>query len=104
MSLRAMALRPKAKNAAQPSTLIDTAMIRLVSGVGFSNGWAELTLKTPPPLMPNCLMASWLAVANRAIFCGAPSRVVASTLAARVWGRPRATSTIDSTMHSGSST
>ncbi len=27
------------------------------SGVGFSNGCAELTLKNPPPLVPNCLMA-----------------------------------------------
>ena len=28
-----------------------------MSGVGFSNGWAELTLKKPPPLVPSCLMA-----------------------------------------------
>ena len=27
------------------------------SGVGFSNGCAELTLKKPPPFVPSCLMA-----------------------------------------------
>ena len=26
--------------------------------LGFSNGWAELALKKPPPLVPSCLMAS----------------------------------------------
>ncbi len=31
---------------------------KLVSGVGFSNGWAALALKKPPPLVPSCLMAS----------------------------------------------
>ena len=30
-----------------------------MSGVGFSNGWAELMLKNPPPLVPSCLMAIW---------------------------------------------
>ena len=29
--------------------------------LGFSNGWAELALKKPPPLVPSCLIASWLA-------------------------------------------
>src|SRR5690242_18550639 len=27
------------------------------SGVAFSNGWAEFTLKKPPPLVPSCLIA-----------------------------------------------
>ena len=31
---------------------------KLLSGVGFSNGCAALTLKKPPPLVPSCLMAS----------------------------------------------
>ena len=31
---------------------------QLVSGVGFSNGWAELALKKPPPLLPSSLMNS----------------------------------------------
>src|SRR5271165_6523802 len=29
--------------------------------LGFSNGWAELALKNPPPLSPINLIASWLA-------------------------------------------
>lgn len=27
------------------------------NGVGFSKGWALLTLKKPPPFAPNCLIA-----------------------------------------------
>ena len=30
---------------------------KLLRGVGFSKGWAELALKKPPPLTPSCLMA-----------------------------------------------
>ena len=77
MSRLAKTLRPKAKKAAQPNTLIEIAVIRFVSGVGFSNGWAELTLKIPPPLIPSCLMANWLAVGNRLMVCCPPSSVVA---------------------------
>ena len=29
-----------------------------VNGFGFSNGWAELALKKPPPLLPISLMTS----------------------------------------------
>ena len=64
MSRPAIAVRPKAKKAAQPMTLIATAVSRLVMAFGFSNGWAPLTLKTPPPLMPSCLIATWLAAGN----------------------------------------
>ena len=53
--------------------------MRSVSGLGFSNGWAELTLKKPPPLVPSSLMISWLATGPRAIVWVAPSSVVAST-------------------------
>ena len=31
---------------------------KLLNGVEFSNGWAELTLKNPPPFVPSCLMAT----------------------------------------------
>jgi len=31
---------------------------KLVHGVGFSNGCAELALKKPPPFVPICLIAS----------------------------------------------
>ena len=30
----------------------------LVNGFGFSNGWDELALKKPPPLLPSSLMTS----------------------------------------------
>ena len=43
--------------------------IRLVKGVGFSKGWAALALKKPPPLVPNCLIASCEATGPRARVC-----------------------------------
>ena len=103
-SFFARTLRPKAKKAAQPRTLIETAVIRFVRGEGFSNGWAELALKIPPPLMPSCLIASWLAAGNREIVCDPPSRPVAVADAARLWTTPRPASTMASTIASGSST
>ena len=36
---------------------IDSSSKKFDSGVGFSNGCAELTLKNPPPLVPSCLIA-----------------------------------------------
>ena len=36
---------------------IDSSSRKFESGVGFSKGWAELTLKKPPPLVPSCLIA-----------------------------------------------
>ena len=36
---------------------MDSSSRKFESGVGFSNGCAELTLKKPPPLVPSCLMA-----------------------------------------------
>ena len=49
---------------------------KLVSGVGFSNGWAELALKKPPPLVPSSLIASWEAIGPREIVCWRPASVV----------------------------
>ena len=43
---------------------------RLVNPVGFSNGWAELTLKKPPPLVPSILIASWEATGPIAMLLG----------------------------------
>ncbi len=83
---------------------MSTISIRLVIALGFSNGWAELTLNRPPPLVPSCLMASWLATGNKEIVCLAPSMVVAEALASRVWGSPRATKTRAMTMEKGSRT
>ena len=31
--------------------------MKFENGVGFSNGWAELALKKPPPFVPSILMA-----------------------------------------------
>ncbi len=39
------------------------------SGVAFSNGWAEFTLKKPPPFVPSCLIAIWEAAGPRASTC-----------------------------------
>ena len=46
-----------------------TISSRLVSGVGFSKGWAEFALKKPPPLVPSCLIASWEATGPIAMSC-----------------------------------
>ena len=41
-----------------PGMMIRPSISRkLVSGVGFSNGWALFWPKNPPPLVPSCLMA-----------------------------------------------
>ncbi len=37
--------------------------------MGFSKGWAELTLKKPPPLVPSCLMATCEAAGPSASVC-----------------------------------
>ena len=37
--------------------------------VGFSNGCAELTPKNPPPFVPNCFIAIWLAAGPCGITC-----------------------------------
>ena len=39
------------------------------SGVGFSNGCAELTLKKPPPFVPSCLIAICDAAGPTAMIC-----------------------------------
>ena len=51
---------------------------KFVNGVGFSNGWAALALKKPPPLVPSCLIASCEATGPSASVCLAPSSVVTS--------------------------
>ena len=45
---------------------------QFVSGVGFSNGWEELALKNPPPLVPSSLIASCDAIGPRSMACAAP--------------------------------
>ena len=60
---------------------------RFEKGVGFSNGWAELALKNPPPLVPSILMASCEAKGPCSITWLAPSRVVAVTGPLKFWMR-----------------
>ena len=48
---------------------IENISMRLVSGVGFSNGCALLALKKPPPFVPNSLMISCEATGPWAMVC-----------------------------------
>ena len=61
---------------------------RFTSGVGFSNGWALLALKNPPPFVPSILMASCDATGPREITCFAPSTVRTSRFGASVCTTP----------------
>ncbi len=49
--------------------MIDHVETKFVNGVAFSNGCAELTLKNPPPLVPSCLIAIWLAAGPPGMSC-----------------------------------
>ena len=40
-----------------------------VQPFGFSNGWAELALKKPPPFVPSCLIASCEATGPPGMAC-----------------------------------
>ena len=61
---------------------------RLVQGLGFSNGCAELALKNPPPLVPRSLMASWEATGPPWTIWSAPVTVVTVRGPARFWMTP----------------
>ena len=45
-------------------------------------------MKNPPPFVPSCLIASWLATGPIASTCFAPSTVVTVTLCAKFWITP----------------
>ncbi len=77
---------------------------KLVHGVGFSNGCAAFALKKPPPFVPSCLIASWLATGPIAIVCFAPSSVVTSRYGLKFWITPCCTNRSARTSESGSST
>ena len=66
--------------------------MKLLNGVEFSNGWAELTLKNPPPFVPSCLMAIWLAAGPPARTWVVPSSVVTSVCPWKFWMTPWLTS------------
>src|SRR5262245_43935966 len=74
-----LTIHPNVHVSAEEMMRIEYTSRKFVHGVGFSNGCAELTLKKPPPLVPSCLMAIWLAAGPIASVCFAPSSVVAVT-------------------------
>ena len=51
-------MRPYTDVSAAGIARISSISMKLESQVGFSNGYAELTLKKPPPLVPSSLMTS----------------------------------------------
>jgi hypothetical protein len=74
-----------------PIEKMRTISRKLVPGVGFSYGCAELALKNPPPLVPSSLMASCDATGPWAIFCVCPSTVVTTRSAWKFCTTPRET-------------
>ena len=56
------AYRPKVYVSANGSSRMANISSQFVSGVGLSNGWAELALRKPPPLLPSSLMNSCEAI------------------------------------------
>ena len=75
--------------------------MKLVSGLGFSSGWAELALKKPPPFEPSCLIASWLATGPPGIVCSCFSSVVTVSDPVKFWITPPAMSATAMTNASG---
>ncbi len=67
--LRSFTILPNISHSPAGMSRMASISRKLEIGVGFSNGWAELTLKKPPPLVPSCLMAIWLAAGPTAIVC-----------------------------------
>ena len=61
--------RPKVKQSVAGIRKIDSIWTKLLSGVGFSNGCAELAFMKPPPLVPSILIASCEATGPIANVC-----------------------------------
>ena len=59
-----------------------------VKPFGLLSGWAELAFSVPPPFVPTCLIASWLAKGPPEMTCWAPSTVCAIVLPCRFWIAP----------------
>ena len=76
---------PNVTTRANGMSRIDQFSMKLVMPVGFSNGWAELALKNPPPFVPSCLMAIWLATGPPGIDWTTVSATAASIGVASVW-------------------
>src|ERR1700761_6829878 len=83
---------------------MQTSSMRLLSGVGFSQGEAEFALTKPPPLVPSSLMISIEAIGPCGIDCLADSSVVAVVYASKFCGTPCQINSSDPTTAIGSST
>ncbi len=66
---RSLIIRPNMTIDAIGTMMIEITSSRLLQGLGFSNGWAELGPKKPPPLVPSCLIATSAATGPTAIVC-----------------------------------
>src|SRR3954470_13682183 len=91
-----LSIKPAMTSEAIGKMTIETTASRLPQGLGFSYGWAELGPKKPPPLVPDCLIATSAATGPRAIdwvsiLVAAPSTVVACAAGWKVIGTPVAT-------------
>ena len=80
---RAPTITPKVTQRAAEIRRMESASTKLASGVGFSKGWAEFTLKKPPPFVPSCLIAIWEAAGPRARVCPVTSLPSASFVGSR---------------------
>src|SRR5450759_2572429 len=76
---------------------------RLVSPLGFSNGWEELALKKPPPFVPSSLIASWDATGPPWMTCCPPASVVTVSGSWRFWITPATTKRMAATAAMGRS-
>jgi len=83
---------------------IATISIRLVSGVGFSNGCALLALKKPPPSPDSSLIGSHDATRPPGTCCVPPASVATRCGPLRLSITPRPARTIPKITASGSST
>ena len=97
-------IRPRSQVRADGIAKIANMDQKLDHGVGFSNGCAALALKKPPPLVPSCLIASWLATGPIAMVCFAPSSVVTSRYGRKFWMAPCWIRISATSSESGSST
>ena len=73
---RSLTMRPNVNAKANGMMTIAHISMKLLNGPVFSNGCAEFTLKKPPPLVPSCLMATWLAAGPPGMSCSVPPSTV----------------------------
>ena len=86
--LRSLAILPNVHaraNGMASSNQFDSMLVR---PVGFSKGWPALALNGPPPLVPNCLIASWEAIGPPGIPWDWPETVVSMWAACRFCSAP----------------